>query len=129
MIRVLHDYGGANTRERRIEPGDYASDDPALFGLAEYLVENNHAIVIGDSNLVLTGNNGVVATISLRPQDADGDRDEEDAKANSLAQLEAAAALLEGKTPDVPLGERALLEATGHPVAKPDPKPQSRKRK
>lgn len=42
-VRVLENYGGALTSEQRILPGVYAEDDPALFGLAEYLVDNRFA--------------------------------------------------------------------------------------
>lgn len=45
-IEVLHNYGGRNTNERRIPPGVYEADDERLFGLADYLVENGHAVVI-----------------------------------------------------------------------------------
>jgi len=44
MIEVLINYGGAPTEGRRILPGVYAEDDAALFGLAEYLVANGHAV-------------------------------------------------------------------------------------
>jgi hypothetical protein len=63
MIRVLHNYGGDNTRERRIEPGEYAADDPRLFGLADYLLANGHAVSITPVMAIST----------------DGDRDTEDA--------------------------------------------------
>lgn len=43
-IRLLRDYAGRRTNEQRILPGVYAADDPALFGQAEYLVENGHAV-------------------------------------------------------------------------------------
>jgi hypothetical protein len=104
MIRVLHNYGGANTRERRIEPGDYAEDDPRLFGLADYLLQNDHAIVIGegarpytppneDAPVFLTrvsvdergnpvaGDRRPVTAKDLHPELSvkDGDRDQEDA--------------------------------------------------
>jgi hypothetical protein len=71
MIRVLHNYGGRNTKEQRILPGEYADSDPALFGLAEYLVEHGHAIPV-----------------------------KQDATPNSLAQLGEAQVLLEGGTSD-----------------------------
>ncbi len=38
-IKLLINYGGTLTGDQRIEPGDYYEDDPALFGLAKYLVE------------------------------------------------------------------------------------------
>lgn len=44
MIEVLINYGGAPTEGRRILPGVYADDDAALFGLADYLVANGHAV-------------------------------------------------------------------------------------
>jgi hypothetical protein len=44
-IKVLYNYGGRPSNMRRIEPGVYAKDDPALFGLADYLVENGHAVL------------------------------------------------------------------------------------
>ena len=44
MIEVLHNYGGQPTGGRRIEVGTYADTDPALFGLADYLVANGHAV-------------------------------------------------------------------------------------
>lgn len=45
-IEVLHDYGGQPTQGRRILPGKYDYDDPALFGLAGYLVNNGHAVYV-----------------------------------------------------------------------------------
>lgn len=110
-IRVLHNYGGRNTKEQRILPGEYAIDDPALFGVADYLVENGHA----------------VAVQSVKPETGTPEKDV--GIANALEQLEAAQALLEGRTPDVPLGkgipltanERVILAATGHPTADIEP--------
>lgn len=49
VIRVLHNYGGALTNERRIAPGDYVDSDERLLGIADYLVENGHAEVIAES--------------------------------------------------------------------------------
>lgn len=43
MIRVLHHYRGVPSDMKRIYPGEYAPDDPRLFGLADYLVSNGHA--------------------------------------------------------------------------------------
>lgn len=51
MIRVLHNYGGRNTQERRIEPGLYREDDTRLFGLAAYLVTHGHAVIVPDEDL------------------------------------------------------------------------------
>ena len=48
-IELLHDYAGYNTRERRIQPGIYEADDPALFGLAVYLCEHGHAVWLAES--------------------------------------------------------------------------------
>lgn len=47
FIFVKVNYGGLPTEGRRILPGTYAPDDPALFGLAEYLVANGHAELQG----------------------------------------------------------------------------------
>lgn len=47
-INLLGNYGGQRTGEKRILPGEYDSEDPAIFGLADYLVENGHAVVIGE---------------------------------------------------------------------------------
>lgn len=44
-IKVLINYGGFNTNEKRILPGEYDADDPCVFGIADYLVENGHAVV------------------------------------------------------------------------------------
>jgi hypothetical protein len=44
MIHVSNGYRGAPSKERYIEAGDYAEDDERLFGLAEYLLENGHAV-------------------------------------------------------------------------------------
>lgn len=48
LIRVLHNFGGHVTAERRIEPGLYSEDDPRLFGVGDYLLENGHAELAGD---------------------------------------------------------------------------------
>lgn len=47
LIRVLHNFGGHVTAERRIEPGLYSEDDPRLFGVGDYLLENGHAELAG----------------------------------------------------------------------------------
>lgn len=47
MITVLRNYGSAATDFQRIEPGDYAEDDARLYGLADYLLENGHAVKVG----------------------------------------------------------------------------------
>lgn len=45
-IRVLHNWGGEPSAFRRVEAGEYDINDPRLFGLAEYLVTNGHAVAI-----------------------------------------------------------------------------------
>lgn len=45
-VQVLRLYQGRRTNEQPIQPGLYESDDPALYGLADYLVENGHAILV-----------------------------------------------------------------------------------
>lgn len=45
-ILLLHDYRGNRTGGELIKRGEYASDDPRVFGLAQYLVDNGHARVI-----------------------------------------------------------------------------------
>lgn len=46
QITVLKNFGGKETQERRIQPGVYDVDSPALFGLAQYLVDNGHAVEV-----------------------------------------------------------------------------------
>lgn len=46
QITVLKNFGGKETNERRIQPGVYDVNAPELFGLADYLVENGHAVVV-----------------------------------------------------------------------------------
>lgn len=43
-IQLLRNYGGRRTNEARIPPGVYYENDPLLCGLADYLVENGHAV-------------------------------------------------------------------------------------
>lgn len=45
-IQVLHNYGGKLTKEQRILPAIYDTTDERLFGLADYLVINRHAIIV-----------------------------------------------------------------------------------
>ena len=45
-IQVLHNYGGKLTKEQRILPAIYDATDERLFGLADYLVTNGHAIYV-----------------------------------------------------------------------------------
>lgn len=149
-IYILHGYRGVLTREQYWPTGerDVSDEDGA------YLIANGHARLIEDSphkqtiglqhagylagvdmaeggeRTIITAPGGAV-TVTV--PDVDGDRDEEDVKSNSFRQLDAAFALLEGRTPDVLLGgrtpdvllgegltlsneERAILKATGHPV-------------
>lgn len=47
-IYVNHDYRGARTGLQIIPKGEYDADDPQLYGLAQYLVENGHARVTED---------------------------------------------------------------------------------
>lgn len=64
-IRVLHNYGGKPSGGRRILPGDYEASDERLFGLAQYLVDNGHAVItVSDVKVV----------------DRDGDDKEEETK-------------------------------------------------
>lgn len=44
MIKVLHTYSGRLTNKQKIFADIYAENDPALFGIADYLVENGHAL-------------------------------------------------------------------------------------
>lgn len=46
QITVLKNFGGKETNERRILPGVYDVNAPELFGLADYLVENGHAVAV-----------------------------------------------------------------------------------
>lgn len=48
QILILVDFGGVETGEKRILPGIYHYNDPALFGLAGYLVEGGWAKVVAD---------------------------------------------------------------------------------
>lgn len=43
-INVPLDWGMG--RSKRVRPGDYDIDDPALLGYGQYLVDNGHATVI-----------------------------------------------------------------------------------
>ena len=47
-IRVLENYGGVRTDGRRILPGEYELNDPALFKCAGHLVEEGVAVVVED---------------------------------------------------------------------------------
>ena len=43
-VRLRYSYRGSPSRERVIPAGEYQRDDSVLCGLAEYLVENGHAV-------------------------------------------------------------------------------------
>ena len=43
---LRYGYRGVKSKERFIEPGEYEWDDPALFGLANYLILTEHAAEI-----------------------------------------------------------------------------------
>lgn len=47
QIQLKRAFSGRLTNEAWIQAGVYAPDDPALMGLAEYLVENGHAVIVG----------------------------------------------------------------------------------
>lgn len=49
VINVPFNYCGANTNGKAIVKGEYKADDPALFGLASYLVEHGHAKLVSGS--------------------------------------------------------------------------------
>jgi len=46
-ILLKRSFSGRLTAERWIMAGEYDADDPALFGLAQYLVDNGFADVLG----------------------------------------------------------------------------------
>lgn len=50
-IQVLVNFGGAETGEIRILPGEYAIDDERLLGLGNVLLERGQARVIGDERV------------------------------------------------------------------------------
>lgn len=73
-IRVLMNYGGFNTQERRIVPGEYDVNDPALFGAADYLVQHGHAVPVEsqpDSSNVIDGLNKEIADLKSKLADAE----------------------------------------------------------
>lgn len=59
-IRVIHFYRGAPSGGRAIPGGEYSEDDPALFGLAEYLVQNGHAVWVGTASAPVGADESVV---------------------------------------------------------------------
>lgn len=48
IIQVLHTYGGRLTKREKILPGVYDTEHNALYGIAQYLVDNGHAIQLAD---------------------------------------------------------------------------------
>jgi hypothetical protein len=54
MIRLKEIYQGKLTNEQPILPGNYADDDEGLFGLADYLVANGHAVHISEDEAIVT---------------------------------------------------------------------------
>lgn len=48
-IRMLDNFRGRLTNENLIPPGEYDADDPFLYGIAEYLVNEGWAVVIEDA--------------------------------------------------------------------------------
>lgn len=53
-IKVLQNYGGVRTNEKRILPGVYESDDERLFGLSDYLIDNGYATVVSEDESLET---------------------------------------------------------------------------
>lgn len=47
-IRVTKEFRGRRTKEQWIRPGDYDESDPALYGLAQTLVDEKRAVWLGD---------------------------------------------------------------------------------
>lgn len=47
-IKVLINFGGTLTKERRILPGIYEDNNPVLFGVANYLLEHGFAVPVDD---------------------------------------------------------------------------------
>lgn len=45
-IKVLINFGGTITKERRILPGIYEDNNPVLFGVANYLLEHGFAVPV-----------------------------------------------------------------------------------
>lgn len=69
MKRIFldHYYSGVPSGGRRIAPGEHTEDDPALFGLAAYLVDNRHAVWVAE--LVSTEGAEESATIEEQPEE------------------------------------------------------------
>ncbi len=51
-ILLLHDYRGNKTGGELVKRGEYDSDDPRVYGLAQYLVDNGHARVLAEAPVV-----------------------------------------------------------------------------
>lgn len=47
-IQLNHNYRGLYTDNQWIVEGVYEDDDPGLHGLADYLIENGHAVALDD---------------------------------------------------------------------------------
>lgn len=62
-MRIQVRWGYALSLGQYIPPGIYESDDPALFGLAQYLLDNGHAALEG--------------TLDVPFEDAEGDEDDD----------------------------------------------------
>jgi len=45
-IKLNSYYIGWKTNERKIAPGIYDVNDDAIFGIADYLIRNGHAVVV-----------------------------------------------------------------------------------
>jgi hypothetical protein len=71
-ILVRWGYRGAPSGERYIPPGEYDENDESLFGLADYLLANGHAVAMeqkddrGKSEVVLEVEE--VAPVVTRPR-------------------------------------------------------------
>jgi hypothetical protein len=44
FIRVLHNFGGKSTQERRVLPGLYEPGDPHLYGATQEMLADGHAV-------------------------------------------------------------------------------------
>jgi hypothetical protein len=59
-IKLARDYRGKKTNNQVIRAGEYDRDDDALFGQADYLLENGHAVEV-DSETTTSSNRQNVA--------------------------------------------------------------------
>ena len=62
-IHLTHSYQGKLTKEQPINPGVYRRDDPKLFGLATYLVDNGHAVWVNVPEVETPRSGGWEATM------------------------------------------------------------------